>query len=211
MKDMLEPLYKYCDNHTTIQNETLLDIERKTHLQTLAPRMLSGHLQGSFLSLLSKMLAPKYILEIGTFTGYSAICLAQGLRESGRLITVESDKAISEFALNSISIAGFEDKIELIHGDAKKIISDLDMMFDMVFIDADKESYSLYYDLVIDKCNSGAVIIADNVLWSGKVIEPKMDKQTKLLDEFNKKVYSDPRVECVILPIRDGLNVIRVI
>jgi predicted O-methyltransferase YrrM len=199
MQDIISDINEYCQNHSTIFDPVLLDIERATFLRTLAPRMLSGQLQGSLLTMISKIKQPKNILEIGTFTGYSAICLAHGLDPKGTLITIECDAENALIASEFISLSGFADSIHLMVGDAKSIIPKLDIIFDLVFIDADKEAYSQYFDL----------ILADNVLWSGKILDEKKDKKTSLIDEFNKKIHHDTRVENVILPIRDGINVIR--
>lgn len=209
MQDIISDINEYCQNHSTIFDPVLLDIERATFLRTLAPRMLSGQLQGSLLTMISKIKQPKNILEIGTFTGYSAICLAHGLDPKGTLITIECDAENALIASEFISLSGFADSIHLMVGDAKSIIPKLDIIFDLVFIDADKEAYSQYFDLVIDKCSPGALILADNVLWSGKILDEKKDKKTSLIDEFNKKIHHDTRVENVILPVRDGINVIR--
>jgi len=209
MQDILSDINEYCQNHSTIFDPLLLDIERATFLRTLAPRMLSGQLQGSLLTMISKIKQPKNILEIGTFTGYSAICLAHGLAPKGTLITIEYDAENALIASEFISSSVFADSIQLMVGDAKSIIPKLDIIFDLVFIDADKEAYSHYFDLVIDKCSTGALILADNVLWSGKILDETKDKKTSLIDEFNKKIHHDTRVENVILPVRDGINVIR--
>ena len=208
MQDILERLYIYAENHSKPSDDLLLRIERETHLKTLSPRMLSGHLQGHLLTLLSILKQPKTILEIGTFTGYSAICLAKGLVENGKMISIEYDSENADLARSFIKGSEYEQKIEIITGDARQIIQELNHSFDMVFIDADKESYSQYYEMVLPKCNSGALIIADNVLWSGKVLDIVMDKKTKSLSDFNDKVKRDIRVDNFIIPFRDGLNVI---
>lgn len=209
MQDIIQDLHQYCENHSTLPDSILPKIERQTHLQTLAPRMLSGHLQGSFLSLMSQLVTPTHILEIGTFTGYSAICLAKGLNKGGKVITIENDEENATLAQENFNNSNYTDNIQLIVGDAKEIIPTLDMIFDLVFIDADKESYQIYFDLVIDKCRKGALIIADNVLWSGKVLDTKLDKKTATIDAFNKNVFNNSQVENVIIPMRDGLNIIR--
>ncbi|MBK8347762.1 MAG: O-methyltransferase [Saprospiraceae bacterium] len=209
MQDILPKLYEYCDQHSTLFDPILPEIERATHLLTLSPRMISGHLQGSLLAMISKIISPECILEIGTFTGYSAICLAQGLRTGGHLITIEYDKENAAIASDFFEKSSFCESIRLYTGDAKNIIPDLNETFDLIFIDADKEAYATYYDMVIDKCRSGALILVDNVLWSGKVILEKKDKKTRWIDDFNQKISSDSRVESLILPIRDGINVIR--
>lgn len=209
MQDILIELNHYCEQNSTSHDEILQKIERTTHLQTLSPRMLSGHLQGLILTMISKMISPRIVLEIGTFTGYSAICLAKGLQEGGKLITIEYDAESAHLAKTMIDDTIYKDQIDLKVGDAKVIIPTLDDVFDLVFIDADKDAYGLYYDLVIEKCRSGSIILADNVLWSGKVLNHNPDKKTASLIAFNKKIAQDHRVENVILPIRDGINLIR--
>lgn len=209
MEFINEKLLKYCEKHTEPESELLKQLNRNTHLKVGQPRMLSGHLQGRFLAMLSKLLNPGYILEIGTYTGYSALCLAEGLHESGKLISIDANEETSQFAQQYISKSQHSKKIQLQVGDAAKLIPALPKGIDLVFIDADKKSYSLYFDLVINKLRSGGIILADNVLWSGKVIENVQDKDTQFIREFNQKVSSDSRVECVMLPIRDGLSVIR--
>jgi predicted O-methyltransferase YrrM len=173
--------------------------------------MLSGHLQGRILSMMSKMINPKYILEIGTYTGYSAICLAEGMQSDGKLITIDINEELSDMSQAYFAKAGFNKNIESHVGNALDIIPTLNHSWDLVFIDADKVNYSNYYDLVINGLNHGGFIIADNVLWSGKVVEPIMpnDKDTKELLEFNKKVNEDSRVENVLMPVRDGLMILR--
>lgn len=209
MIENTEKIYEYCENHSFNPDSGLDKIERLTHLETLAPRMLSGKLQGAVLTMISKMISPKLILEIGTFTGYSAICLAHGLAAKGQLITIEYNPEHAAIAKRSFDESMMRDKITLHTGDAKKIIPEISDVIDLVFIDADKEGYSTYYDLVIDKLRSGGIILADNVLWSGKVLDPHPDKKTAIIDAFNKKIAADDRVESVIFPIRDGINVIR--
>jgi len=209
MQDILSEINEYCQNLSTVFDPVLSEIERATFLRTLSPRMLSGQLQGSLLTMISKIKQPINILEIGTFTGYSAICLAHGLAPKGKLITIEYDAENAQIASEFISLSSHSEQIQLIVGDAKSIIPHLDIVFDLVFIDAEKEAYSMYFDLIIDKCSPGALILADNVLWSGKILDEKKDKKTALIDEFNKKILQDTRVENVILPIRDGINMIR--
>lgn len=206
-----EKLDDYCTSHTSAESEVLSKLNRETHLKVMSPRMLSGHLQGAFLSFLSKLQQPQRILEIGTYTGYSAICLAQGLKPGGKLITLDVNEETETVARKYFKEAGLEDKIDFRLGDAKKIIPALDERFDLVFIDADKKNYALYYDLVFDKLNPGALIIADNVLWSGKILmeEEKMDTDTRAIHEFNAKVAADERIEKVLLPVRDGLFLMR--
>lgn len=211
MEFLPERLEEYVDSHTSPEDEILSELNRQTHLKVLQPRMLSGHLQGRALSMMSKMVRPKRILEIGTYTGYAALCLAEGLTEKGELITIDINYELEDMVKKYIDKAGYSDKIKLKTGDATAIIPTLDRAFDMVFIDADKTNYSNYYDLLIDELPQGAIIIADNVLWSGKVVEKvkKNDNDTKALKAFNDKIQGDPRVENVLFPIRDGLMIIR--
>ncbi len=211
MEFLEEALEEYVNMHTSPESEVLNDLNRQTHINVLQPRMLSGHLQGRALSMLSKMIQPKRILEVGTYTGYAAICMAEGLRENGELITIDINYELEDMVNNYIKKAGLEDKIKMKVGNALEIIPTLESDFDLVFIDADKTNYSNYYDLLIDKIPQGSFIIADNVLWSGKVTEPvkENDEDTKQLQIFNKKIQSDERVENVLFPIRDGLMIIR--
>ena len=204
-----ERLLNYCEEHSQKESDLLAQLNRETHLKISQPRMLSGHLQGRVLSFISKMLCPNAILEIGTYTGYSALCLAEGLNENGKLISVDQNEETSHFAQQYINRSGYKQQIELRLGDAKEIIPQLKITFDLVFIDADKKSYFDYFDLVINKLNTGGIILADNVLWSGKIIDSQKDRDTQLIHEFNQKVNQDKRVETLILPIRDGLSVIR--
>ncbi len=203
-------LYQYCEQYTTPSSSLADEIERATHLHTLAPRMLSGKIQGKLLSLLSRLKQPVNILEIGTFTGYSAIHLAEGLTEKGRLITIEIDEEVAELAASFFRKSAYSDKITLLTGDAKALIPPLDMVFDMVFIDADKEAYEHYYQMILPKCRPGALILVDNVLWSGKVLDEVKDRKTTRIHEFNKMVASDDRVSTCILPFRDGIQLITV-
>lgn len=211
--EFIDPaLQQYCDMHTDAEPDVLKQVNRETHLRILKPRMLSGHFQGRLLSFFSKLQKPLSILEIGTYTGYSALCLAEGLAEGGKLITIDCNEELESFVCENIEKAGLSNKIEFILGDAKQILPTLSQRFDLVFIDADKVNYSLYYDLVFDKLNPNALIIADNVLWSGKIIDKNIkpnDEDTHALLEFNKKVMNDERTENILLPLRDGLMVAR--
>ncbi|MBS1681879.1 MAG: class I SAM-dependent methyltransferase [Bacteroidetes bacterium] len=204
-----DDLQHYVETHTVGENELLKKINRETYSQVLMPRMLSGHVQGRFLSMVSKMLQPKNILEIGTYTGYSALCLAEGLQANGKLITMDINEELESRVRNYFEKSDFKHQIDYRIGDAQKIIPELKIMFDLVFIDADKESYSAYFDLVIDKIPSGGIILADNVLWSGKVVQPKPDKDTRAIIEFNDKVQDDTRLENLLLPLRDGIMMMR--
>jgi caffeoyl-CoA O-methyltransferase len=202
-------LVSYCEQHTSPESDLLKRINRHTHASVMMPRMLSGHLQGRILSMFSNMLRPTRILEIGTYTGYSAICLAEGLAPEGKLITIDVNEELEETVRKYFSEAGLENRIDYRVGDAMMIIPTLDEKFDMVFIDADKESYSRYFDLVIDRVPLNGIILADNVLWSGKVLEGKHDKDTRAIVDFNDKVSKDARVESVLLPVRDGIMMLR--
>lgn len=201
----------YVEQHTSEELPWLKALNRATHLKVLNPRMLSGHFQGRILSLFSKMIQPKRILEIGTYTGYSALCLAEGLMQDGKLITIDVNEELEEFVAGFIEQSPFSTQIEQVIGDATQVIPTLDEFFDIVFIDADKRNYPHYYELVLPKVRPGGYIISDNVLWSGKVAfqQDKMDKDTQILADFNKMIQDDERVENVLFPIRDGLMVAR--
>ena len=204
--DFISPsLLSYCENFSEEESPLLSNLNRETHLKVGSPRMLSGHLQGRFLSFLSKIKKPKTILEIGTYTGYSALCLAEGLASGGKLISIDPNEETNLFAKTFISQSPYSKQIELMEGKAQTIIPSLDYQFDIVFIDADKKNYAYYFDLVIGKVNKGGLIIADNVLWSGKVLDQTKDTETVAIDQFNAKVSSDNRVRCLLLPVRDGL------
>ncbi len=206
-----EKLDEYVCLHTTKEDDLLKELNRQTHLKVLQPRMLSGHFQGRFLSMISKMIQPNTILEIGTYTGYSALCLAEGLKKEGKLVTIDKNAELEEFARNFFEKSAYSQNIEYVITDAMKYIPTIKQSFDLVFIDADKGNYLNYYELVMDMIPSGGYILADNVLWSGKVIEEKSmnDKDTKAIMEFNSFVMNDNRVENVLLPIRDGLFLVR--
>lgn len=206
-----EELQRYLDFHTDEESSLLGTIDRDTHLNVMLPRMLSGHFQGRCLSMLSKLIAPKTILEIGTYTGYSALCLAEGLTKDGKLISLDINEELEPRVMKHWKQSDFYAQMELKIGDATTIIPDLKFdSFDLVFIDADKKNYALYYDLVIDRVPSGGLILADNVLWSGKVYDHIVeDKDTVAMRLFNDKITQDQRVEKIILPIRDGVFVIR--
>ena len=207
-----EKLSKYAEKHTTPENELIKSLNRDTHANVLAPRMLSGHLQGRLLSLFSKMIQPKAILEIGTYTGYAALCLAEGLTKDGVLHTIDINEELETRIQKYFNQSTYKNQIKLHIGNALEIIPAINQKFDLVFIDADKENYSKYYDLLIDQMPSGGIIMADNVLWSGKVINQEAintDNDTRELDHFNAKVQSDPRVENILIPVRDGIMVAR--
>ena len=211
MEFITKDLSGYCENNTSAETDILAQLNRETHLKVVSPRMLSGHLQGRFLSFISKLKQPKLIVEIGTYTGYSALCLAEGLQPKGKLISIDVNEETSTFAKAFISKTEYANKIELVLADAKEYIPTIIELIDLVFIDADKKNYLNYYNLVIDKLNAGGLIIADNVLWSGKITMPEkdMDKETLALHQFNQFVQHDSRVENLLLPIRDGLMVVR--
>jgi len=202
---------KYILDHIDSEDLILTELDRETNIKVIGARMISGHLQGCVLTMLSKMIRPQRILEIGTFTGYSAICLAKGLQEDGKLITIEIDDELESFAARYFEKAGFQHVIEQKIGSAINVIPSLTESFDLVFLDADKREYPDYYDLVFDKVKNGGYIIADNTLWSGKVMEEPAsdDNHTKGILQFNTMIKKDHRVEKVILPLRDGLTIIR--
>jgi len=199
----------YCEAHSSPPDPVLYELERETNLKTLAPQMASGPLQGQFLTLLSQLLRPETILEIGTFTGYAAICLAKGLAPGGKLHTIEVNEELEYISRKYFEKAGLSDKIIPHTGDAKQIIPTLPGTFDLVFIDAGKLDYAHFYDLVFDRVRPGGLLLADNVLWSGKVIQGETDKHTLQLDAFNKKIRDDDRVDNLLLPIRDGMMIVR--
>jgi caffeoyl-CoA O-methyltransferase len=209
MNFLPDDITRYAEAHTSPESALLKKINRDTHAHILMPRMLSGQLQGRFLSMISHLIRPRYILEIGTYTGYSALCLAEGLAADGRLITMDVNEELESRVRAYFKESGVDDKIEYRIGDAAQLIPTLPGNMDLVFIDADKENYSTYYQLVLDKMNSGGVILADNVLWSGKVTQPQPDKDTRSIQDFNTMVINDPRVECLLLPIRDGIMMVR--
>jgi len=203
-------LEQYAGIHTSPESELLARINRETHLEVLQPRMLSGHLQGRVLSLLANLLKPKRILEIGTYTGYSALCLAEGLPDEGKLITIDVNEELQARVQGYFNDSNYKGQIDYRIGDAMELIPTLPDMWDLVFIDADKKNYLNYYDLVIERMNPGGIILADNILWSGKVIdEAAQDRETVLLRKYNERIQSDERVENILLPIRDGIMVAR--
>ena len=197
---------KYIDLHKTATDSLLMDLERTTHLKALSPQMLSGQTQGNFLAIISLLIKPRRILEIGTYTGFSALCMAEGLAEDGMLHTIDMNLEIEPIARTYFERSPLGQKITFHLGDAKQIIKDLNETWDLVFIDADKDAYTTYYDLVIDHLRPGGLIMADNVLWYGKVLNENMDKKTAAIHAFNQKLASDPRVKSMILPLRDGIH-----
>lgn len=204
-------LDQYITDHISPEEDFLKELDRETHLKVLRSRMLSGHLQGQILRMISCMIRPKYILEIGTFTGYSALCLAQGLVEGGQLHTIEIDDELESVAHKYFRKAGMSNRIFQHIGDAREVIPALNLSFDLVFVDADKREYSDYYRLVFDRIPVGGFLLADNILWNGKVIEPEAadEEQTRGILAFNDLVQNDPRVKNVILPVRDGIMLVQ--
>jgi len=201
----------YILEHSAKEPELLAKLNRETQQKVLQPRMLSGNYQGRILSLISKLIAPKTILEIGTYTGYSALCLAEGLKEDGMLHTIDINEELHDFQQKYFQESAYKKQIKQYVGDAREIIPKIDSNFDLIFIDADKPNYSAYFELIITKLNPGGVILSDNVLWSGKVVKPVKadDISTQALLKYNKMLAEDKRVETVILPIRDGLTLSR--
>jgi predicted O-methyltransferase YrrM len=198
----------YALEHSSPENDLMRRVNRETHLEVLQPRMLSGHLQGNFLSVISRMIQPRRILEIGTYTGYSALALADGLSEDGLLITLDNNEELQARVCRYFQEHPKGNQIKHILGNAADILPTLNELFDLVFIDADKSNYALYYDLVFDKIRPGGWIVADNVLWSGKVVDEKAkDKDTETIRAFNRKVFEDERTFKLLLPIRDGLYI----
>jgi predicted O-methyltransferase YrrM len=206
-------LENYITNSSEDEPKVLKELTKETHLKVIQPRMITGHFQGRVLSMLSKIIAPKKILEIGTYTGYSAICLAEGLPNNGELHTIDINEELTNIQRSYFNKSGYGKQIIQHLGNALDIIPQLDITFDLIFIDAEKKQYNNYFEAVIKKCRPGSVILSDNVLWSGKVVEPlkQSDKTTKELLEYNEKLKTDPRVETVLLPIRDGLTLSRVV
>lgn len=208
---MQEELEEYIAAHIDAEGDTLARLNRETHLFHLRPRMCSGHLQGRLLKMLVRMINPHNVLELGTFTGYSALCLAEGMEGDGMVHTIEIDDELEDFIRSHFDKTPISSRISLHIGDALEVLKTLqDTTFDLVFIDANKREYSEYYDLVFDHVSDGGFIIADNTLWDGKVVEPgaKIDAQTAGIMHFNDKIAQDERVEKVIIPIRDGLTII---
>lgn len=205
-----EKLNKYLVDQSSPEDPLLTNLTRHTYLKEVHPNMISGHILGSFLQLFSQMIAPLRILEIGTFTGYATICLARGLKPTGQLITIEINDELRETALHYFERAGVSHQIHLINGDALKVIPTLDESFDLVFIDASKDDYPAYYNLVFDKVSSGGYILTDNVLWGGKVMDNRTpDHTTSTIRQFNQMVTEDSRVQNLLLPIRDGVMIVR--
>lgn len=207
--DLFALLNTYCDQHSTPPSDILYQLERETYLKTLAPQMMSGPLQGQFLRFLSLWMQPKRILEVGTFTGYASLCLADGLPDNGELHTIEANVELEYLIRKYFNQSPKKDQLHLHIGNAITIIPSIPGMFDLIFLDAGKLDYANYFDLVIDRINPGGCLLADNVLWSGKVVKTASDNDTESMRAFNRKISEDPRVEQVILPIRDGLLMAR--
>jgi len=197
----------YAQDYTQPEPELLAELNRETWAKVMTPRMLSGHLQGRMLSMFSKMIRPENILEIGTYTGYSALCMAEGIKEQGKIHTIDSNEEVCDFAKKYFKRSQYSDNIIQHVGDANNIIPTIEETFQLVFIDADKENYLNYFNLVFNKLSIGGYIITDNVLWSGKVLEEDMDKETKAIALYNTKINQDKRVDNILLPIRDGLMI----
>ena len=207
-----EAIEEYSRLFSDTPSELLQSLDRETHARVLQPRMLSGHLQGRFLSMLSKLISPQLIVEIGTYTGYSALCLAEGLKPEGQLITIDINEELETFTRSFFDRSPFAKQIDYRIADAQSELAHIKGPIDLVFIDADKRNYARYFDLIIDKMRPGGLILVDNVLWSGKIVDEKAnDKSTNALREFNQKCLDDPRVEKMLLPLRDGLYMLRVI
>jgi len=210
MELLSEELTNYLENSCEPENDLLKHINRETYLKVSMPRMLSGHYQGRLLSMISKMISPERILEIGTFTGYATLCLAEGLRENGRIYTIDINMELEDMVRSNFKESDLDSKIIYQIGDAKEIIPSLNETFDLVFIDADKKNNATYYNMIIDKVRSGGLILVDNVLWSGKVLDQGVsDPKTSFITKFNEMLSADQRVEKLILPVRDGLFLIR--
>lgn len=213
MHFLSEDLENYIEQHSENEPELLSKLNKETYQKILLPRMLSGHFQGRVLSMLSKLIRPINILEIGTYTGYSALCLCEGMQETGSLHTIDIKEELIDFQRKYFDKSPWGKQIFQHLGEATAIIATLDLKFDLVFIDADKENYINYFNLILPKMNKGGIILSDNVLWSGKVVQPldPNDVSTKILLEYNQILKNDSRVETVLLPIRDGLTVSRVV
>lgn len=210
MKKILQSLNIYAEKHTSAASDLLYQLERETYLKTLAPQMLSGHLQGRMLSFISKMLQPKAVLEIGTFTGYAAICLAEGLAEDGVLHTIEVNRELEYLIRKYLEKGDLEEKIQLHIGDAKEVIPTLPIdQFDLIMIDAGKKDNAYFYEKALPMLRPGGILLVDNVLWDGKVLHPPKDKMTRQILDFNEMIHADKRVDNLLLPIRDGMFVLR--
>ena len=207
-----EKIAEYLSQNSEKEPEILSKLNQETHQKVLQPRMLSGHIQGRFLSLISKIKSPLHILEIGTYTGYGTLCLAEGLAANGKIFTIDRNEELLKIQNKYFEKSGNRDKIVQLTGNAVDILNDLNQTFDLIFIDADKENYVKYFEIVSEKLNPNGIIISDNVLWSGKVVKgDNNDEETKTLKKFNKTLHDDTRFETVILPLRDGISISRLI
>ena len=207
-----EKIAEYLSQNSEKEPEILSKLNQETHQKVLQPRMLSGHIQGRFLSLISKIKSPLHILEIGTYTGYGTLCLAEGLAADGKIFTIDRNEELLKIQNKYFEKSGNRDKIVQLTGNAVDILNDLNQTFDLIFIDADKENYVKYFEIVSEKLNPNGIIISDNVLWSGKVVDiDNNDEETNTLKKFNKTLHDDTRFETVILPLRDGISISRLI
>tara|TARA_B100000886_G_scaffold252473_1_gene178342 strand:- start:148 stop:789 length:642 start_codon:yes stop_codon:yes gene_type:complete len=202
-----ENIQKYISDISQSESLILKELNRYTNSKVILPRMLSGHVQGRFLSMISKLINPEIIVEVGTYTGYSCLCLAEGLKKNGKIITIEKDEEFASIARKFFDKSKYKEKISLIIDDAKNVIENINEKIDLAFIDADKVNYSKYYDMLFSKLKIGGLIVADNVLWSGKVTKDVSDNETQSIKNFNTKVKNDERVENLIVGIRDGIMV----
>ena len=209
MNFISDKLQQYIDDHSMEESDLLKALDRETHQKVLQPRMLSGSHQGRLLALLSKMIGPKKILEVGTYTGYATLCMAEGLTTGGSIDTIDHNEELADMQRRYFDQSPYGNQITQHLGEAKDILKTLAGPYDLVFLDADKENYPNYFDLIIDKLETGGVILSDNVLWSGKVLEKAIDEATSALQEYNYKINTDVRVETVVLPVRDGLTITR--
>lgn len=209
MNFISDQLQQYIDDHSMEESDLLKALDRETHQKVLQPRMLSGSYQGRLLALLAKMIGPKKILEVGTYTGYATLCMAEGLTTGGSIDTIDHNEELADMQRRYFDQSPYGSQIVQHLGEAKDILKTLTGPYDLVFLDADKENYPQYFDLIIDKLETGGILLSDNVLWSGKVLEKATDEATSALQEYNHKINTDVRVETVVLPIRDGLTITR--
>ena len=209
MNFISDQLQQYIDDHSMEESDLLKALDRETHQKVLQPRMLSGSYQGRLLALLAKMIGPKKILEVGTYTGYATLCMAEGLTTGGLIDTIDHNEELADMQRRYFDQSPYGSQIVQHLGEAKDILKTIDGPYDLVFLDADKENYPHYFDLIIDKIETGGILLSDNVLWSGKVLEKATDEATSALQEYNHKINTDVRVETVVLPIRDGLTITR--
>ncbi|MBR62728.1 MAG: methyltransferase [Flavobacteriaceae bacterium] len=209
MNFISDKLQQYIDDHSMEESDLLKALDRETHQKVLQPRMLSGSYQGRLLALLAKMIGPKKILEVGTYTGYATLCMAEGLTTGGLIDTIDHNEELADIQRRYFDQSPYGSQIVQHLGEAKDILKTLAGPYDLVFLDADKENYPHYFDLIIDKLETGGILLSDNVLWSGKVLEKATDEATSALQEYNHKINTDVRVETIVLPIRDGLTITR--